>query len=97
HVYHQPPAILENIDPVTNKATWTGHPDAENIKNLKDGYEYYLRQVPGKSKAWINVFLRAQYGESLIGKPVFGGEFVPTVHVSKEILKPDRTLPVIIG
>jgi hypothetical protein len=96
-IYHQPPAVLETVDPLTSKSTWSGHPDAENIKNLKDGYDYYLRQIPGKSKAWVNVFLKALYGESLIGKPVFAGEFVPSIHVSKDTLKPDRSLPVILG
>lgn len=96
-VYHQPPAVMEIIDPQTNKLVWTGHPDAENIQHLDLGYDYYLRQIPGKSKAWIKVFLEAKYGESLVGKPVFAGEFVPAVHVAKENLKPDRTLPVFLG
>lgn len=96
-VYHQPPAVMEVLDPITQKMKWVGHPDAENIGHLELGYEYYLRQVPGKSRAWINVFLCALYGESLVGRPVFMGEFDANAHVSKEVLKADRTLPVIMG
>lgn len=96
-VYHQPPAVLQNPDPITGKPTWVGHPDAENIGNLKDGYEYYLRQIPGKSTAWINVFLKAQYGESLVGRPVFAGEFSLANHWPNETLKPDRSNVVAIG
>ncbi len=82
---------------MTGKSSWTGHPDAENIGNLKNGYEYYLRQIPGKSQAWINVFLCAKYGESLVGRPVFAGEFSLQHHTTKELLKPERASPVIIG
>lgn len=95
--FHQPPAILQATDPLTGKPTWTGHPEAENIKNLKDGYEYYLRQIPGKSQAWINVFLCAKYGESLVGRPVFAGEFSLQHHTTKEVLRPDRSTTVVIG
>lgn len=97
-VYHQPPAVLKSTDPITNKTMWVGHPDAENVGgHVPLGYEYWLRQIPGKSAAWIQVFLEARYGESLIGKPVFSGEFSLTQHTSKEVLKPDRSLPVFIG
>lgn len=95
--YHQPPAVMQSTDPLTGKVVWVGHPDAENVKNHTIGYEYWLRQIPGKSKAWIQVFLEARYGESLIGRPVFGGEFSLQAHTSKEILKPDRSLPVYLG
>lgn len=96
-VFHQPPAVIPSVDPLTGKQTWSGNPDAENITNLKDGYEYYLRQIPGKSQAWINVFLRAEYGESLVGRPVFAGEFSLQAHTTKEVLKPDRGSVVGIG
>lgn len=99
-VYHQPPAVQQTPDPITGKPIWVGHPEAENIQNLKDGYEYYLRQIPGKSPAWINVFLCAKYGESLIGRPVFAGEFNLQAHVppaGDPPLKPDRNNVVGIG
>jgi hypothetical protein len=96
-IFHQPPAVLSIADPLTGKPVWSGHPDAENIPNLKDGFDYYLRQIPGKSPAWINVFLLAKYGESLVGRPVFAGEFSLESHTTKELLKPDRSLPVLIG
>ncbi len=95
-VFHQPPAVLETVDAL-GKSMWVGHPDAENVGNHSIGYEYWLRQIPGKSRQWIQVFLEARYGESLIGRPVFAGEWSSQVHVSKEVLKPDRSLPVFIG
>lgn len=96
-IYKQPPAVLEQQDPITGNMVWTMHPDAENIGGLTDGFEYYARQIPGKSRQWIRVYLEAKYGDSLVGRPVFAGEFSVQNHISKEILRADRSLPVFIG
>lgn len=95
--YQQPPAVLEQPDPLTGEMVWGMHPDAENINGLEDGFEYYARQIPGKSRSWIKVYLEAKYGDSLVGRPVFAGEFSVQNHISKETLRADRSLPVFIG
>lgn len=83
--FHQPSALLE--DGTTN-------PEAENLENLVDGY--YLDQQEGKSEAWINQFLRAQWGFSVSGKPVVP-TFKSSIHVSKQGLNYNPSLPLIGG
>jgi hypothetical protein len=76
---------------------YVGNPDAENIGNHVQGYEYYLKQVVGKTEEWIDVFLRGQYGQSTAGRAVYSSEFVDREHVSAAPLVPDKYLPVIVG
>lgn len=83
--FHQPSALLE--DGSTN-------PEAENIENLVEGY--YLDQAGGKSDAWINQFLRAQWGFSIAGKPVVQ-TFRPKLHCSKTSLAYNPLLPLVGG
>lgn len=72
------------------------HPDAENIDNLSGGYEYYLRQLGGKTDDWISVFLMGDYGTTADGKPVYP-EFNDRVHTAQSELKPILGLPIILG
>lgn len=69
-------------------------PDAENTANLPPNY--YKNLVEGKSPAWIEVYVHANWGYSIAGKPV-----VPTfnrdLHVSKTNLQFNPHLPMIIG
>lgn len=67
---------------------------AENIANLPGGYEYYLRQVAGKSKEWIKVFLQGQYGTIADGRPVYP-EWNDEIHVKP--LTPYPNLPLLLG
>jgi hypothetical protein len=70
--------------------------DAENVENLPGGAQYYHNQAKGKSGAWINQFLKAQWGFSVAGKPV-----VPTfrsdLHLSKVGLVYNPHLPLVGG
>ena len=72
------------------------NPDAENIDNLPDGYNYYLNMLGAKTDDWINIFVLGNYGTTADGKPVFP-EFNDKVHVAKETLEPMRGLPIILG
>lgn len=77
-IFHkQPPAILQDAD-----GNWYGNPKAENVEHQSLGYEYWLRQVPGKDMEWIKVFLKGEYGSVEDGKPVYP-EFNRDLHVSK--------------
>jgi hypothetical protein len=71
-------------------------PAAENVENLPGRADYYVNQAKGKSEAWINQFLKAQWGFSVAGKPV-----VPTfqsgLHLSKSPVKYNPHLPVVGG
>lgn len=72
------------------------HPDAENISNLTGGYEYYLRQLGGKTDDWVSVFLMGDYGTTADGKPVYP-EYNDRVHTAETELKPILGLPIILG
>lgn len=70
------------------------NPEAENVENLPNGHEYYLRQLGGKSKDWIRVFLCGQYGAVISGKPVYP-EYNDDIHCKP--VKPYPDLPLILG
>jgi hypothetical protein len=56
--FNQPPALLfQDKDYIPN-------PDAENIENHSIGYDYYFKQLPGKPKEWVDVFILNKYGNS---------------------------------
>lgn len=72
------------------------HPAAENIKNLRDGYGYYARQIAGKGDDYIKVFVLGDYGTTLHGKPVYP-EFNEKIHVAEKKLQVMHGIPVVIG
>jgi hypothetical protein len=69
---------------------------AENVENLPGGSAYYDNQAKGKSEAWINQFLRAQWGFSVAGKPVVP-TFQSALHLSKARLNYNPHLPIVGG
>lgn len=74
----QPGALIKLED-----GTYAPNSEAENVNHHTLGYEYWLRQVPGKNEQWIKVFLLGQYGSVHDGKPVYP-EWNDSLHV-KEI------------
>jgi len=96
--YKQPPAILKVLD---EKGEWTGewvgNPDAENVSNHINGFNYWLDQVPGKDPGYIRVFLEGKYGQTKHGKPVYEYEWNEEHHLNEKELLPDRELPVYTG
>jgi hypothetical protein len=99
----QPPGVVRmpgksDKDPplyVPNDGT-LGFPKAENVQNLPDGFDYYMRAVQGKSEEWIKVFLMGQYGSVFSGKAVYA-EYSDKLHVAEKPLEPYRGLPLILG
>jgi hypothetical protein len=73
------------------------NPEAENIDNLPNGYDYYLRQVPGKDDNWIRAYLLAEYSTVLAGKPIYAGQWSDSLHVSTAPLNPIRGREIILG
>ena len=87
-LFRQPGGLIEvNGEYVPN-------PLAENIENLPGGHEYYLRQVAGKNKEWIKVFLLAQYGTISDGKAIYP-EWNDELHVRK--VSPYVGRPLLLG
>jgi hypothetical protein len=89
-LFRQPGGLIEK------DGIYLPNPEAENIKNLPGGHEYYLRQVAGKSREWIKVFLLAQYGTVTDGRPVYP-EWSDEAHAKACIASLSRSLPLILG
>lgn len=98
-LFRQPAAIMQMPKPgsETGELVWVGNPQAENVENHVEGYDYYLQQVPGKTEEWIKVFLQGQYGQSTAGRAVYASEWSDREHVAASPLLPDKYLPVIVG
>jgi len=68
--------------------------EAENLKNLPDGY--YVKGMQGKAKDWIKVNLCNEYGFVMDGKPVYP-EYVDSVHCMNEHYQVIPGLPIYLG
>lgn len=68
--------------------------DAENLKNLPDGY--YVRGMQGKAKDWIKVNLCNEYGFIADGKPVYP-EYVDSIHCMDYEYEVIQGMPIILG
>ena len=90
--FAQPPAIRR----LGGTGPWGPNPDAENVDNHVNGYDYWLRQVPGARDEWIKVMLCGQYGATMDGQPVYPA-YRDDVHCAKEPIEPLRGLPLILG
>jgi hypothetical protein len=93
-VFKQPGALLFKGGNYNDRENYESNPLAENIPNLKAGYEYYYRQLPAKSRDWIKVFILAQYGSITDGRPVYP-EWNDDIHCKKAT--PYAGLPLLLG
>lgn len=60
--------------------------DAENLKNLKDGRDYYTNLAKGKSKDFIQAYIHGGYGFIQSGEPV-AAEYNAELHLSRDPLE----------
>ena len=81
--FQQPPSLLRDAD-----GKYVPNPAAETVSNHALGYDYWLRQIPGKDLQWINVYVMGLYGSSMAGKPVFGVTYNDTLHSSPHEYQP---------
>jgi hypothetical protein len=88
-IFHQPPGLID-----LGNGVYEVNEGAENLQNLPTGGEYYLRQVAGKRKEWIDVFLRGQYGVIVDGKPVYP-DYHDDIHC--KLTPPLKNIPIIVG
>lgn len=87
-LFRQPGGLTEK------DGQYVDNPLAENIQNLPGGYEYYHRQLGGKSKEWIKVFVLANYGTISDGKPIYP-EWNDEIHCKEA--SPYPGLPLLLG
>ncbi len=93
-LFKQPPALLKIQ--TDNGVTFIPNPKAENVRNLELGYEYYLRQIPGKKPEWIKVYMLGRYGSSADGRPCYP-TYNDATHVSEDQLFMYKDLPLLLG
>jgi hypothetical protein len=94
--FRQPGGLMITGHDENDKPILAINKDAENVMNLFGGWDYYLNQSAGKDENWIKVFLCAEYGTTMAGKPVFP-EFRDVYHVSKKELAPIPGVPLRLG
>ncbi len=91
----QPAAMLEKIED-GKLVGYEENPEAENIKNHTSGFEYYRRQIQGKTRAHIRVYVCNKLGGVLDGELVYP-QFREDRHVARERLRPIPNVPLIVG
>ncbi len=69
-------------------------PKAENLPNLRSGY--YTFACVNKREDWIKVYVRAEYGSIMDGKPVYP-QFNSRLHVSEKPLRAMPGVPIRLG
>lgn len=89
--FSQPPAVL---DAPGDK--YIINPDAENLQHHTAGADYWLKQVPGKTKEWIKVYLQGQYGFFVDGRPVWC-HYNDSIHCAPKEIEPLRGIPLFLG
>lgn len=90
--FRQPGGLIRNQD-----GTYSANPLAENIAHLDGGYHYYFRQIPGKDKEYINVYVLGQYGALFDGRPVYDDYYNDTYHLAPFPLGIYKGLPLLLG
>ena len=88
-IFKQPGGLIKKGD-----GTYIPNPAAENIENLPGGYEYYLRQIPGKQPNWIKSYILGEYAENMDGKPIYP-QFNDELHVGEGGVMPG--MPLYVG
>ena len=89
--FNCPPPLIKEPD-----GTYSENPEAENIKNLPDGYGYYLDMIPGNTPDHINVMILGNYGSLFDGKLVYPS-YNDHFHVAKQPITPTPGLPIALG
>lgn len=87
-LFRQPGALLYR------NGVYEPNPAAENVHNHSLGYDYWMRQVAGKSRDWCKVFLEGNWGTISSGKPVYP-EYSDELHCRE--VKPYESLPLLLG
>jgi hypothetical protein len=90
----QPAALIEKFDAQGRVIGYEVNPNAENVNNLRD--DYYLKQIVGKTKSWIDSRLMVRVVLVVDGSPVWPN-FKAEVHVASMILMPNRAYDIDVG
>lgn len=89
--FRGPAALLKRPD-----GSYAPNPNAENIKNLDGGYQYYLDMIGGNTDDHINVMILGNYGTIVEGRPVYHA-YRDSLHCPGSGVKAIKGLPIGIG
>jgi len=96
-VYFVQPGALRPVKDAQGKIVdFEPNPEAENIRNLTDGFEYYMRRKGGKTRSWVLVNFCNELGTLMAGKPVWP-TFDRQKHVARKRLAYDANYPLLVG
>lgn len=100
--FRMPPAVLKQVDQA-GKVTYAPNdgrdpliPKCENVQHQTAGFDYWMKQIPGKTEDWIRVYLMGEYGTVSYGKPVYA-RYRDTFHATNDEIKPYAGLPIVCG
>lgn len=93
--FDQPGGLVRTLN-TDGTATYNPNPDAENVFNLPQGYNYYLNMIGGKTDDWIKIFVLGDYGTTADGKPVYP-EYNDKIHVLEKDVEPIDGVPIYLG
>jgi hypothetical protein len=68
---------------------------AERRPGLTD--DYYTNMVTGKSQAYIDVYVKGQYGYSKQGKPVYEASYNDDLHIAHDHLEPIPGTDIVVA
>jgi hypothetical protein len=92
--YSQPPAMLEVFNDKHELEGYVVNADAENLKNLAEGY--YPKLIQGKTRAWVEVNVLNRYGAAFDGRAIYNS-FRAETHVAAKPFEPLPGVPVHVG
>ena len=91
--WEQPAPLIRN----PAMATVETNPAAENVENLRTGYDYYRDLLSGATPEWADRYIFAKWGASLQGQAVFKNTFIADFHIAKSRLVPSMGHCLIFG
>ena len=77
--------ITEQTEHGERTIGWEPNPEAENIRNIGEGYDYYLKQVPGLKEAQLRVNIENKFASTFDGKAVYEREWDKDTMMVKDI------------
>ena len=92
--FTQPAAMIEDTDAKGKMLGYRHNPARENQAGINNGY--YSGMIPGKSRAFVNVYILNKYQSLFDGKPVYP-TFRRETHVANMPLLWNENLEIIVG
>lgn len=88
--------MAENLENLNQKSVPEGHKPWTFKERREFGYEYYERQLEGKSRDWLDMFIANRHAASMSGRGVYAGEWDERM-VSEKPLVYDPAFPLVCG